>query len=334
MMPDTKILLSIETSCDETAAAIVGADFRVYSSIVASQIPVHAKWGGVVPSVASKQHVAAMNGVIREALDAANVKPIDLSAIAVTVGPGLPGSLAVGIAAAKALALGWSKPLVAVNHLEGHLFSAELDGAQIEFPALYLLVSGGHCMLVYASERGRYKLLGTTKDDSVGEAYDKVARELGFDYPGGPAIDRLAPSGKESYILPRPMLNSGYDFSFSGLKSAVRRVIDQGDIVTEDLAASFVAACMEVLTTKLGKAVQEYAPRNAVIVGGVSASPVLRKLLSGDAFGTTKVVFPSLKYSTDNAAMIGAAGWWQLTHNGPSATDFGMMPRLLLSTGD
>ena len=222
MMHKEMILLAIESSCDETAAAIVGADFKVYSSVVASQIPLHAKWGGVIPGIASKQHVVAMNGVISKALDTAGVSCDDLEAVAVTVGPGLPGSLAVGIAAAKALSLGWSKPFVAVNHLEGHLFSAELDGAHIEFPAVYLLVSGGHCMLVYAPERGKYKLLGTTRDDSVGEAYDKVARELGFEYPGGPVIDRLAPKGKESYILPRPMLESGYDFSFSGLKSAVR----------------------------------------------------------------------------------------------------------------
>lgn len=330
MMHKEKILLAIESSCDETAAAIVGADFKVYSSVVASQIPLHAKWGGVIPGIASKQHVVAMNGVISKALDTAGVSCDDLEAVAVTVGPGLPGSLAVGIAAAKALSLGWSKPFVAVNHLEGHLFSAELDGAHIEFPAVYLLVSGGHCMLVYAPERGKYKLLGTTRDDSVGEAYDKVARELGFEYPGGPVIDRLAPKGKESYILPRPMLESGYDFSFSGLKSAVRRVIDKGDVVTEDIAASFVAACMEVLTTKLKRAVNEYKPRSAVVVGGVSASPVLRNLLSNGALGQTQIVFPSLKYSTDNAAMIGAAGWWQFIHKGSSPDNIGMMPRLSL----
>lgn len=334
MMPDEHVLLAIETSCDETAAAIISSDFKVYSSIVASQIPLHAKWGGVVPAVASRQHVTAINGVVRTALDKAGVNPVDLAAVAVTVGPGLPGSLAVGISAAKALALGWAKPLVAVNHLEGHLFSAELDGAQIEFPAVYLLVSGGHCMLIYASERGNYKLLGTTMDDSVGEAYDKVARELGFEYPGGPVIDRLAPKGTDRYTLPRPIIERGYDFSFSGLKSAVRRVLDQGDIVTEDIAASFVAACMDVLTKKLKKAVKEYKPHSAIVVGGVSASPVLRTMLSGDALDTTKVVFPSLKYSTDNAAMIGAAAWWQLTHNGPCADDINMIPRLSLSTNN
>ncbi|MCR5293577.1 MAG: tRNA (adenosine(37)-N6)-threonylcarbamoyltransferase complex transferase subunit TsaD [Lachnospiraceae bacterium] len=331
-----KVLLAIETSCDETAAAVIGKnEYTVYSSAVASQIPLHAQWGGVVPAVASQQHVLAMNQVVRSALEEAELSPEDLEAVAVTVGPGLPGSLAVGISAAKALALGWSKPIVPVNHLMGHLFSAQLNGAVIEFPAVYLLVSGGHCMLFYAKEPGKYKLLGTTKDDSVGEAYDKVARELGFPYPGGPKLDRLAPSGKAVYPLPRPMLNSGYDFSFSGLKSSVRRVLDQEkEIDTADLTCSFVTACMEVLTTKLKRACDEYSPENAVVVGGVSASPILRELLSNDALGDTRVVFPSLKYATDNAAMIGAAGWWEYIHNGPSADTFAMMPRLALSTID
>ena len=329
-MSDKQVLLAIETSCDETAAAIVDSDYLVHSSVVSTQIPLHAKWGGVIPGIASKQHVVAINGVISKALSDAKVTPNDLSAIAVTVGPGLPGSLAVGVSAAKALAMAWEKPLVAVNHLEGHIFSAELDGAQIEFPAVYLLVSGGHCMLIYAEKRGNYKLLGTTKDDSVGEAYDKVARELGYEYPGGPVIDRLAALGKERYPLPRPMQNSGYDFSFSGLKSAVRRVIDKGNIVVEDVATSFVIACMEVLTTKLKKAIIEYSPRSAIIVGGVSKSPILRNLLSNTALGEVKVVFPSLKYTTDNAAMIGAAGWWQFHQYDSSDETIGIMPRLLL----
>lgn len=329
-MLDKRVLLAIESSCDETAAAVVDEDYMVVSSAVSSQIPLHAKWGGVVPAVASRQHVAAMNGVIRSAMEKAEISPAELSAVAVTVGPGLPGSLASGVSAAKALALGWGKPLVAVNHLEGHLFSAELNGARIDFPAVYLLVSGGHCMLVYAPERGKYYLLGTTQDDSVGEAYDKVAREMGFEYPGGPKIDRLAPLGVARYPLPRPILERGYDFSFSGLKSAVRRVIDAGEYGTEDLAASFVTAAMDVLTTKLKKAVKEFRPHSAVVVGGVSASPILRAQLGNGALGDTQVIFPSLKFSTDNAAMIGAAGWWQFTHNGPCSEDVGMAPRLSL----
>ena len=327
-MDKKQVILAIETSCDETAAAIVQDDFTVISSVVSSNIPFHAKWGGVVPGIASKQHVVAMNGVIKEALVKSNVTPEELSAVAVTVGPGLPGSLATGISAAKALSLAWSKPFVAVNHLEGHLFSAELDGAKIEFPAIYLLVSGGHCMIVYASERGKYKLLGTTLDDSVGEAYDKVARELGFEYPGGPIIDKLSLQGKDNYDLPRPLLDRGYDFSFSGLKSAVRREIDKGNIVKEDIATSFVVASMDVLSTKLRKAVREYNPCSVIVVGGVSKSPILRSKLTDGSLGKVNVIFPSLKYSTDNAAMIGAAGWWQFKTNGASADDIPMMPGL------
>ena len=328
MMPNERVLLAIETSCDETAAAVVGADFKVLSSVIASQIDLHAQWGGVVPNIASRQHVAAMNGVIRAALDIAAITAADIEAVAVTVGPGLPGSLSVGISAAKALALGWSKPIVAVNHLEGHLFSAELDNNLVEFPAMYLLVSGGHCMIIYAPERGKYELIGTTRDDSVGEAYDKVARELGFGYPGGPVLDRMAPNGQDRYALPRPMLDRGYDFSFSGLKTAVYREIERGDAIIEDLVTSFVAACMDVLTTKLLRAIEEYRPLNVLVVGGVSASPVLRERLLGNGIGNTKVVFPSLKYSTDNAAMIGAAGWWQLINKGASTDDFGMVSRM------
>lgn len=333
-MNKRQILLAIESSCDETAAAIVQDDFTVVSSVVSSQIALHAKWGGVVPGIASKQHVVAMNGVIKEALETANVAPEELSAVAVTVGPGLPGSLATGISAAKALCLAWQKPFVAVNHLEGHLFSAELDGAKVEFPAIYLLVSGGHCMIVYASERGRYELLGTTRDDSIGEAYDKVARELGFEYPGGPIIDKLSLQGKDSYTFPRPMIEHGYDFSFSGLKSAVRREIDKGNIVKEDIATSFVVASMDVLSTKLRKAVKEYKPQSVIVVGGVSKSPILRSKLTDGSLEKVNVVFPSLKYSTDNAAMIGAAGWWQLKTYGPSTDDIPMMPSLSLPLAD
>lgn len=331
-MDKRNILLAIESSCDETAAAVVRDDFTVVSSVVSSQIALHAKWGGVVPGIASRQHVLAMSGVIREAMENADAAPEELAAVAVTVGPGLPGSLAAGISAAKALCLAWQKPFVAVNHLEGHLFSAELDGARIEFPAVYLLVSGGHCMIVYAEERGTYRLLGTTLDDSIGEAYDKVARELGFEYPGGPVIDRLSLQGQDRYALPRPMLDRGYDFSFSGLKSAVRREIDKGNIVKEDIATSFVVASMDVLSTKLRKAVGEYRPRSVIVVGGVSKSPILRGKLTDGSLGKAKVVFPDLKYSTDNAAMIGAAGWWQFKTKGASADDVPMMPGLSLGT--
>ena len=185
-------------------------------------------------------------------------------------------------------------------------------------------------MIVYAPERGKYYLLGTTRDDSIGEAYDKVARELGFEYPGGPIIDKLSLQGKDSYALPRPMLDQGYDFSFSGLKSAVRREIDKGNIIKEDIATSFVVASMDVLSTKLRKAVGEYDPRSVIVVGGVSKSPILRSKLTDGSLGQVNVIFPSLKYSTDNAAMIGAAGWWQFKTNGASSDNIPMMPSLSL----
>jgi N6-L-threonylcarbamoyladenine synthase len=328
----SELLLAVETSCDETAAAVVTEDFRVLSSIVASQAALHAQWGGVVPEVASREHVTAITGTVAAALTGAGARPEDMQAIAVTVGPGLPGSLAVGVVTAKALALAWNRPLVAVNHLEGHLFSAELDGADVLYPAVFLLVSGGHCMLVHAPERGAYEVLGTTRDDSVGEAYDKVARELGLGYPGGPVLDRLAKEGTDTYALPRPMLDAGYDFSFSGLKTAVRRVIERGDVGVPDLAASFAAACMDVLLTKLERAVDELSPRSAVVVGGVAASPILRARLRAGLGQRTEIRLPDLRYATDNAAMIGAAGWWRFRQSGPSSEEVGVRPHLALGT--
>lgn len=324
------MILAIETSCDETAAAVVSSDLRVHSSIVASQIAVHSEWGGVVPELASREHVAAINGVVSAALAEASVLGADLAAIAVTVGPGLPGSLAVGVAAANALALGWAKPLIGVNHHEGHLFSAELDGGKVRFPAIYLLVSGGHCALVLAQERGAYELVGSTRDDSVGEAYDKVARELGLGYPGGPVLDRMAKPESATLAFPRPMLNAGYDFSFSGLKTAVRRAIERDDAPPIVIVSSFVAACMDVLVTKLKRAVDEFQPHSAVVVGGVAASPVLRKRLADEIKSPVQLVFPSQKYSTDNAAMIGAAGWWHLRHSGASSRSLNVRPSLSL----
>lgn len=331
-MGASQLILAIETSCDETAAAVVTDDFRVLSSIVASQASLHAQWGGVVPEVASREHVTAITGTVAAALSEAAVRPDRMNAIAVTVGPGLPGSLSVGVVTAKALALAWNRPLVAVNHLEGHLFSAELDGADVAYPAVYLLVSGGHCILAHAPERGVYEVLGTTRDDSVGEAYDKVARELGLGYPGGPVLDRLAGDGKDMYALPRPMLGDGYDFSFSGLKTAVRRTIERGGVDVPNLAASFATACMDVLLGKLERAVDELSPRSAVVVGGVAASPILRDRLRTQLGNRTEVRLPDLRYATDNAAMIGAAGWWQLQQTGPSPEGFGVRPHLPLGT--
>jgi N6-L-threonylcarbamoyladenine synthase len=256
----------------------------------------------------------------------------DLAAVAVTSGPGLVGALLVGIATAKALALGWGVPVVGVNHLEGHLASVYLAEREVPFPQIALLVSGGHCMLTRSTAPGRYELLGETVDDSIGEAYDKVARYLGLGYPGGPVLDRLAAGGEDVLGFPRPMLAEGYAFSFSGLKTAVVNHVraDPGFSETE-VAASFVAACMDVLCAKLRRALQEFGDPALAIVGGVAASPILRARAQtlADEFGT-RLLIPPQSMATDNAAMIGVAGWRKLAAVGPSGAAFGPEPDLRL----
>lgn len=329
----SKVLLAIETSCDETAAAVIAEDFSVRSSVVSSQIDLHAAFGGVVPELASRAHVEVISTIVEQALAEAGVGGPDLEAIAVTSGPGLVGALLVGIATAKSLALGWGKPLVAVNHLEGHLASVYLADPAVPFPQTALLVSGGHCMLTRTPAVGHYELLGETVDDSIGEAYDKVARFLGLGYPGGPVLDRMAGSGHDTLEFPRPMLNEGYSFSFSGLKTAVVNYVRQHpDFVIEDVAASFVAACMDILIVKLRLALEEFGDQALAIVGGVAASPVLRARAQdlADEFGCTLLI-PPQSLATDNAAMIGIAGWHKLKAQGPSATDFGPEPDLRLT---
>ena len=255
----TKALLALETSCDETAAAVVDDGLVVRSSVVASQIDLHAEFGGVVPELASRAHVETISPIVARALDEAGVAGPDLAGVAVTAGPGLVGALLVGIATAKALALGWGVPVVAVNHLEGHLASVYLADRDVPFPQVALLVSGGHCMLTRATRPGHYELLGETVDDSIGEAYDKVARFLGLGYPGGPVLDRLAAEGEDVLGFPRPMLGEGYAFSFSGLKTAVVNHVRADPGFSErDVAASFVAACMDVLCAKLRRALEEF----------------------------------------------------------------------------
>ncbi|HEY1828126.1 MAG TPA: tRNA (adenosine(37)-N6)-threonylcarbamoyltransferase complex transferase subunit TsaD, partial [Acidimicrobiales bacterium] len=256
-----------------------------------------------------------------------------LEAIAVTSGPGLVGALLVGIATAKSLALGWGKPVVSVNHLEGHLASVFLADPDVPFPQTALLVSGGHCMLTRTPQIGRYQLLGETVDDSIGEAYDKVARFLGLGYPGGPVLDRMAGSGNDVLDFPRPMLADGYSFSFSGLKTAVVNYVrTHPDFVLEDVAASFVGACMDVLVAKLRRALEEFADPALAIVGGVAASPVLRGRAQAlaDEFGCTLLI-PPQALATDNAAMIGIAGWQKLKALGASDPGFGPEPDLRLT---
>ncbi len=329
----SRVLLAIETSCDETAAAVIGDDYKVHSSVVASQIELHAKFGGVVPELASRAHVELIVPMIEEALHQAGVEGADLTAVAVTSGPGLVGALLVGIAAAKSLAQGWGVPIVSVNHLEGHLASVFLTEGEVPFPQTALLVSGGHCMLTRTKSPGAFELLGETVDDSIGEAYDKVARYLGLGYPGGPVLDRMAKSGQDVLGFPRPMLQEGYEFSFSGLKTAVVNYVRKHpDFVMEDVAASFVAACMDVLCTKMRRALQEFADPALAIVGGVAASPILRQRAQelADEFGS-RLLIPPQALATDNAAMIGIAGWQRLTASGPTASTFGPQPDLRLA---
>ena len=328
----TRLLLAIETSCDETAVAVVGDDLEVRSSVVASQVDLHASFGGVVPELASRAHIETITQVVARALDDAGATGSDLDAVAVTSGPGLVGALLVGIATAKSLALGWDVPVVGVNHLEGHLASVYLADRSVPFPQVALLVSGGHCMLTRALAPGRYTLLGETVDDSVGEAYDKVARFLGLGYPGGPVLDRLAGEGEGTLGFPRPMLAEGYAFSFSGLKTAVvNHVRAHPEVGETEVAASFVAAAMDVLCAKIRRALEEFGDPAVAIVGGVAASPVLRaraEALAGE-YGA-RLLIPPQAMATDNAAMIGVAAWHRLAASGPSDPGFGPEPDLRL----
>ena len=326
-------LLGIETSCDETAAAVVREGTTVLSSVVSSQVDLHARFGGVVPEVASRAHVELLTPVVAEALVEAGLQGPEVDAVACTVGPGLVGSLLVGISAAKALALVWDVPFVAVNHLEAHVYAAFLEEPDLPLPLVVLLVSGGHTMLVEFSDHGRHRVLGGTVDDAAGEAFDKVARFLGLGYPGGPAIDREAMSGDPTAIaFPRPMLETGLDFSFSGLKTAViNHVRANPDVSTRDVAASFQAAVVDVLVAKAQRAAHEVGATGLCLAGGVAANSLLRErwldLCTDDGL---RCFLPSRSLCTDNAAMVAAAGWWRLRSDGPTPLDAGADPNLKL----
>jgi len=309
------LVLGIETSCDDTAVALVDADGNVVASAVASQTAIHNRFGGVYPEAASRAHVDKILPTVRMVIEDSGINPRELEAIGVTRGPGLIGSLMVGLSTAAGLGQGWGVPVVGVNHLRGHLRSADLEAKRVKFPAIILLVSGGHTLLARMEDAGEIKLIGNTRDDSVGEAYDKVARMLGLGYPGGPVVDKMAYNGAPSIPFPRPMLDVGLDFSFSGLKSAVMRYLAATPgYVKEDVAASFVAACMEVLVEKCRRALLEYESSSLVIVGGVAASPQLRTAAAAlcNEVGVD-LCLPPLKWSTDNGAMIALATWDYLT---------------------
>ena len=326
-------ILGIETSCDETAAAVVANGAAVLSSVVSSQVDLHARFGGVVPELASRAHVELLPPVIAETLVEAGLDGDGVHAVAATVGPGLVGSLLVGVSAAKALALVWNVPFVGVNHLEAHLYGALLEEPELQLPMVVLLVSGGHTMLVEMEDHGRYRLLGQTIDDAAGEAFDKVARYLGLGYPGGPAIDRLAMEGDPHAVAyPRAMIDEGYDFSFSGLKtSVITHVRKHPDVPVADVAASFQEAVVDVLVTKARAAAREVGAKGLVLAGGVAANSSLReRVLDACIDDGLQAFLPSRANCTDNAAMVAAAAWWRLGADGPTPLDAGADPNLRL----
>ena len=309
--PADGLMLGIETSCDDTGVAVVRPDGEVVAAAVASQVELHDRYGGVYPEMASRAHVDAILPTVRKVLTDADLRPADLTAIGVTRGPGLIGSLVVGTNSAVGLGDGWGLPVYGVNHLRGHLRSADLDERRVTYPAMVLLVSGGHTLLAHVQASGDVTLVGSTRDDSVGEAYDKVARMLGLGYPGGPAIDRLAKVGTPDVPFPRPAKDLELDFSFSGLKSSVSRFLAANpEHPDPDVAASFVAACLDVLVGKCRKALARYPSRCLVVVGGVAASPQVRAAAQQlcDESGVA-LCLPPLRWSTDNGAMIGLAAW-------------------------
>ncbi len=329
------VVLGIETSCDETAASVVVDGHEVRSSVVSSQIDLHVPYGGVVPEIAGRAHVQRLNPVVREALHQAGLaedgRGIDV--VACTIGPGLIGALLVGVSAAKALASSWSVPFYGVNHLEAHLYSPFIDEPDLPLPLVTMLVSGGHTLLVVLKSPADYRVIGGTIDDAAGEAYDKVARFLGLGYPGGPAIDRLAPSGDPTAIaFPRAMKGDGYDFSFSGLKtSVVNYVRKHPDVSTADVAASFQAAVVDVLVHKARRAAVEFRAAGICLGGGVAANRLLRAEIQRvcDEDGR-RALLPSNDMCTDNAAMVAAAAWWRIGLDGPTPLDSGAYPGLRL----
>jgi N6-L-threonylcarbamoyladenine synthase len=326
-------VLGIETSCDETAAAVVARGTEVRSSVVSSQIDLHAEFGGVVPEIASRSHVELLTPVVADALVEAGVEGRDVAAVAATVGPGLVGALLVGVSAAKALALVWDVPFVGVNHLEAHLYAALLEAPDLELPLVFLLVSGGHTMLVAMEGHGQYRVLGSTVDDAAGEAFDKVARHLGLGYPGGPIIDRLAQDGDpEAIAFPRAMPGDNLDFSFSGLKTAVvNHVRQHPDVRAEDVAASFQEAVVDVLVAKARRAADEIGAEAIALGGGVAANSRLREafLAAAEEDGRPGYV-PSRAMCTDNAAMVASCGWYRLRADGPTSLAIGADPALRL----
>jgi N6-L-threonylcarbamoyladenine synthase len=329
-------ILGLESSCDETAASIVENGRALLSSAVATQIELHIKYGGVFPEVASRQHIRTIYAIVDEALQQAHTTLSDLDAIAVTRGPGLAGSLVVGINMAKGLALGAGLPLIGINHMEAHLYSAWLYESEStpppepQFPLLALLVSGGHSELILMMDHLKYQRLGYTLDDAAGEAFDKVARLIGLPYPGGPSIQKASENGDpKAFTFPRARLEGTWNFSFSGIKTAVLRVVhklqeEKKPIPVDDLAASFQAAVVDVLVTKTIQAAKAFKAREILVAGGVSANRALRQAFVSQS--PLPVHIPPLKYCTDNAAMVASAGYFRHVNGFRDELDMDALP--------
>jgi N6-L-threonylcarbamoyladenine synthase len=322
-------ILGIETSCDETAAAIVEDGIKILSNEISSQVEIHARYGGIVPEVASRQHLLTIIPVISKAMNEAHIGWYELDGIAVTNGPGLAGSLLVGTSIAKAIAAVKKLPLIGVNHLEAHIYANWLDNHEFTFPLLCLIVSGGHSDLVLMRDHGYYTILGRTRDDAAGEAFDKAARILRLGYPGGPAIDKEATKGSSSINLPRAQLKGSYDFSFSGLKTALFRLVENGKVSNiADAAASFQQAIVDVLTSKTINAARQYRIKQILVSGGVAANRKLRQKLVQDS--PIPVLIPDPELCTDNAAMVAACGYYHLQANKTNGLDLDVVPGLKL----
>jgi len=332
------LILAIESSCDETAAAVIKNGREVLSNVIFSQIDLHTVYGGVVPEIASRKHIEKINQVIDEALKKAEVTLDDITAIAVTYGPGLVGALLVGVSAAKAISFATGKPLIGVHHIEGHISANFIENKELEPPFVCLVVSGGHSHLVLVKDYGEYEIIGRTRDDAAGEAFDKVARAIGLGYPGGPKIDRVSKEGNPDAVhFPRAKVGENeYDFSFSGLKSAVLNYLNScqmkgEEICQADIAASFQKAVIEVLVGHAMHAVKEYDCRKFAIAGGVASNSSLRAAFEKEcADAGIEFYHPSPIYCTDNAAMIGTAGYYEYIKGVRSGMDLNAVPNLKL----
>ncbi len=324
------LCLAIETSCDETSVALVKNGREVLSNVISTQIDIHKKFGGVVPEIASRNHVQNITFVITEALEKANVTLEDVDFIACTYGPGLVGALLVGVSTAKAMAYALKKPLVGVHHIEGHIAANYITNKELEPPYLCLVVSGGHSHLVHVKDYTEFEIIGKTRDDAVGEAFDKVARTVGLGYPGGPKIDKLAKEGKPTYVLPETHFEN-LDFSFSGIKTAVINLVhkEKENLNVNDLCASFEKAVTDVLIDNVLIAAKEIGTDKVAIAGGVSANSYLReKMKELGAENNLKIYYPELVLCTDNAAMIGSAAYYNFLKGKVSSYDLNAVPNL------